>query len=177
MECSESLLERSYYPGLHSSYPSITNRISFGKGENFWSNVFPSSLTQKFAKDIAKFGKVLKTIKRLEVLFVFIPVHTMLSMFRFDKEFGDRMVYPLVALFFGPYDFDKIFAQALTDNGFHRNGKSDPVRLQCYPRAGVHGSEHETIRVRSQVAVGQRSDDVRFPKGLIPSYRFQLLNN
>lgn len=76
-------------------------RISFGKDENFWSNVFPSDLTRKFEKDIAKFGRVLKTIKRLEVIFAFIPVHVMLRMFRFSEEFGDRMVYPLVALFFG----------------------------------------------------------------------------
>ncbi|KAF8321731.1 FAD/NAD-P-binding domain-containing protein [Clavulina sp. PMI_390] len=107
-------------------------QISFGKGENFWSNVFPSSLTRKFEKDIAKFGRVLKTIKRLEVLFAFIPVHVMLKMFRFDPEFGDRMVYPLVALFFGtgnqtPYVSTAILERVFMDPSmklFEFNSKS-----------------------------------------------------
>ncbi len=76
-------------------------RISFGKGEDFWTNVFPTELTSKFQADIAKFGRALKTIKKLEVLFALIPVHTMLKIFRFSNDFGEKMVYPLVALFFG----------------------------------------------------------------------------
>ena len=76
-------------------------RISFGKGENFCTNVFPSELVTKFQKDIAKFGRALSTIKKLEPVFAAIPVHTMLRMFGFSADFGERMVYPLVALFFG----------------------------------------------------------------------------
>ena len=30
-----------------------------------------------------------------------MPVHAMLKLFRFSKDFGEKMVYPLVALFFG----------------------------------------------------------------------------
>ncbi|TCD68068.1 hypothetical protein EIP91_011613 [Steccherinum ochraceum] len=76
-------------------------QISFGKGADFWTNVFPTELTAQFQKDIAKFGTALKVIKRLEVIFALIPVHTMLRLFRFSKDFGEKMVYPLVALFFG----------------------------------------------------------------------------
>ena len=76
-------------------------RISFGKGDDFWTNVFPTSLTSKFQSDIVKFGRVLKIIKKLEIPFALIPVHTMLKMFRFSTDFGEKMVYPLVALFFG----------------------------------------------------------------------------
>ncbi|KAG8695444.1 hypothetical protein FRC08_007830, partial [Ceratobasidium sp. 394] len=79
----------------------IGMQISFGKGPTFWSNVFPSSMIRRFEPDIKKFGHALKTIKRLEPVFAFIPVRMMLKIFRFDPEFGDRMVYPLVALFFG----------------------------------------------------------------------------
>lgn len=76
-------------------------RISFGKGEDFWSNVFPTELTAQFSSDIKKFGRVLKIIKKLEVLFAVMPVNKMLPLFRFSKDFGEKMVYPLVALFFG----------------------------------------------------------------------------
>ncbi|KAJ3554515.1 hypothetical protein NM688_g3070 [Phlebia brevispora] len=76
-------------------------QISFGKGEDFWTNVFPTSLTSKFQDDIAKFGRVLKIIKKLEVPFALMPVHTMLKVFNFSTDFGEKMVYPLVALFFG----------------------------------------------------------------------------
>lgn len=79
----------------------IVSRISFGKGDDFWTNVFPTSLTSQFQADIAKFGRVLKIIKKLEVPFALMPVHTMLRLFRFSTDFGEKMVYPLVALFFG----------------------------------------------------------------------------
>lgn len=36
-----------------------------------------------------------------EVVFAFIPVYVMLKLFRFSQDFGERMIYPLVALFFG----------------------------------------------------------------------------
>ncbi|KAH8108063.1 FAD/NAD-P-binding domain-containing protein [Cristinia sonorae] len=76
-------------------------QISFGKDKDFWSNVFPTELTTQFQKDIVKFGTALKIIKKLEVVFALIPVHVMLRIFRFSKDFGEKMVYPLVALFFG----------------------------------------------------------------------------
>ena len=60
-------------------------RISFGKGEDFWTNVFPSELVAKHSESIKKFGKALKTIKRLEVVFAMIPVERMLKIFRFPK--------------------------------------------------------------------------------------------
>ena len=85
--------------GLDSPAPPC--RISFGKGDDFWTNVFPTKLVAEFAKDIARFGRALRTIKRLEVVFAVVPVHAMLRMFGFSREFGERMVYPLVALFFG----------------------------------------------------------------------------
>ncbi|KAG8703531.1 hypothetical protein FRC09_004106 [Ceratobasidium sp. 395] len=81
---------------------SVGMQISFGKSEStFWSNVFPSPMIREFESDIKKFGRALKTIKRLEPIFAFISVQAMLKLFRFNPDFGDRMVYPLVALFFG----------------------------------------------------------------------------
>ena len=77
------------------------SRISFGKGDDFWSNVFPSKLVAEYQKDIIKFGRALSVIKSLELVFAMIPVHVMLRIFNFSAGFGERMVYPLVALFFG----------------------------------------------------------------------------
>ncbi|EMD32158.1 hypothetical protein CERSUDRAFT_119132 [Gelatoporia subvermispora B] len=76
-------------------------QISFGKGDDFWTNVYPTSLVAQFKGDIAKFGRALTTIKTFEPVFALMPVHAMLKLFRFSDDFGEKMVYPLVALFFG----------------------------------------------------------------------------
>lgn len=44
---------------------------------------------------------MLLTVRTFEVIFAFIPVYVMLKLFRFSQDFGERMIYPLVALFFG----------------------------------------------------------------------------
>ncbi|EJC98286.1 FAD/NAD-binding domain-containing protein [Fomitiporia mediterranea MF3/22] len=86
--------------GFKSS--EVGMQISFGKGkEKFWTNVFPSELVAKHADDIKKFGRVLKIIKCLEPLFAVMSVQAMLKLFRFPKDFGDRLIYPLIALFMG----------------------------------------------------------------------------
>jgi hypothetical protein len=95
-------------------------QISFGTQSTFWSNVFPSPLIRTFESDIQKFGRALKTIKRLEPVFAFIPIRRMLTLFRFNPDFGDRMVYPLAALFFGtgnqtPYVSSAILARVFLD--------------------------------------------------------------
>lgn len=94
-------------------------QISFGKGKDtFWSNVFPSELVEKFSDDIKKFGRTLKTIGKFEVFFAVIPVHRMLKMFGFSDEFGERMVYPLVALFFGTGNDTKHISSAILERVF-----------------------------------------------------------
>jgi hypothetical protein len=95
-------------------------QISFGKSTTFWSNVFPSPLIRHFESDIRKLGRALKTIKRLEPVFAFISIRRMLSLFRFNADFGDRMVYPLAALFFGtgnqtPYVSSAILCRVFLD--------------------------------------------------------------
>ncbi|KAH9895234.1 FAD/NAD-P-binding domain-containing protein [Cubamyces lactineus] len=93
-------------------------QISFGKGDNFWSNVFPSELVAQFKGDIAKFGTALSTIKKLEPVFAMIPVHVMLRMFNFSTGFGERMVYPLVALFFGTGNQTPYISSAILERVF-----------------------------------------------------------
>lgn len=94
-------------------------QVSFGKGkESFWSNVFPSELVDKFQDDIKKFGRTLHTIKRLEPIFAVIPVDRMLKLFRFSPDFGERMIFPLVALFFGTGNETKHISSAILERVF-----------------------------------------------------------
>ncbi|KAH7393196.1 flavin-containing amine oxidasedehydrogenase-like protein [Cadophora sp. MPI-SDFR-AT-0126] len=77
-------------------------QVAFGKGpDGFWTNCFPSNLINQFSADIKKFGKVLKLIKWTMPLLGLVPIRIMLRMFFFNKDFGDKMVYPLIALFLG----------------------------------------------------------------------------
>ena len=77
-------------------------QVAFGKGKDgFWTNCFPSNLVDQFSGDIQKFGKVLKLIKWTMPVLGIIPIRIMLRMFFFSKDFGDKMVYPLIALFLG----------------------------------------------------------------------------
>jgi hypothetical protein len=77
-------------------------QVSLGKGKDgFWINCFPSNLVEQFPEDIRKFGKVLKIIKWTMPILGVVPVKVMLEMFFFSKGFGDKMVFPLIALFLG----------------------------------------------------------------------------
>ena len=77
-------------------------QVSFGKGkDDFWTNVFPSPLVEQYSADIKKFGKVLKIIKYTMPVLGIVPIKVMLRMFFFSKDFGDKMVFPLIALFLG----------------------------------------------------------------------------
>lgn len=103
MQCAFSI---NSLPTLMHAYiilspPVPLHRISFGKGEHFWTNVFPSPLTERFAVDVRKFGRVLNIVKLFEVLLALLPIYALLRLFRLSEDFGERMVYPLAALFFG----------------------------------------------------------------------------
>lgn len=80
----------------------IKLQVSFGQGKDgFWTNVFPSQLVEQYSSDIRKFGKVLKIIKWTMPVLGLVPIKLMLRMFFFSKGFGDKMVFPLIALFLG----------------------------------------------------------------------------
>ena len=97
-------------------------QISFGKGEDgFWSNVFSSKLISQYKKEIEKFGKMLKWMRRFEIIFALFPIWLSLKLFRFSTDFGDKMVYPLMALFLGtgnqtPYVSSAILERLFTDD-------------------------------------------------------------
>ncbi|KAF3929972.1 hypothetical protein AA313_de0207214 [Arthrobotrys entomopaga] len=79
----------------------VNLQISFGKGDKFWTNVFPTKLHEKHKEEIKKFRRVLKIVRKFELFFVMVPIWLLLKMFRFSKEFGDYMIMPTLALFLG----------------------------------------------------------------------------
>ncbi|KAF8635079.1 hypothetical protein AX15_000564 [Amanita polypyramis BW_CC] len=105
---------------LGFSATDVNMQVSFGRDEEteFWTNVFPSKVIDKFSSDIKRFGKVLKIIKMFEGAFAMISVNAMLKMFRFSKEFGDAIVYPLVALFFGTGNQTPFISSAILERVF-----------------------------------------------------------
>lgn len=77
-------------------------QVSFGRGKDgFWTNCFPSPLVEHFASDIRKFGYFLKLIRWTMPVLGLVPIRIMLWLMFFSKDFGDKMVYPLIALFLG----------------------------------------------------------------------------
>ena len=158
--------------------------VSFGKGpEDAWSNVFPSVAIDRFKDDIVKFGKVLKVIlilvksgkrklrtrcqiiKYAEVVFFAISVETLLSMFRFSKDFGEVIVYPLVALFFGtgnqtPFISSAILARVFNDDNmrlFEFSPKSFLASIppmKAFPRLSlIYSTWAEKIQSTKNVSI------------------------
>ena len=92
----------NYFEKYGHKQQGIKLQVAFGQGaDSFWTNVFPSPLVDRFSKDIKKFGKVLKIIKYTMPVLGLVPIRFMLRLFMFDKEFGEKMVFPLIALFLG----------------------------------------------------------------------------
>jgi hypothetical protein len=80
----------------------IRLQVSFGKGKDgFWTNCFRSQLIESFSSDIKKFGLFLKLIKWTMPVLGLVPISVMLRLMFFSRDFGDKMVYPLIALFLG----------------------------------------------------------------------------
>ena len=85
----------------HEPHP-VKLQVSFGKGrDSFYTNVFPSPLVDQFSGEIKKFGRALKCIKCLLPILGILPLKIVLRLFRFNDDFTNRMLIPLVALFLG----------------------------------------------------------------------------
>ena len=98
--------------------------VSFGVGEHRWRNYAPSELQARLRPEIRRFGRVLRRVAKLEIVTAFVSIDFVLrvrsrrdraqiaprlrsstarpsQLHRFSADFRKRMVYPLVALFFG----------------------------------------------------------------------------
>lgn len=103
----------------HDWHP-VKLQVAFGKGrDSFWTNVFPSQLVEHYQSDIKKFGKVLNIIKYTMPVLGLVPIRIMLRLFMFSKDFGDKMVYPLIALFLGTGNQTANVACAILERLFH----------------------------------------------------------
>jgi hypothetical protein len=77
-------------------------QFAYGKGkDNFWTNVFPTPLVERFPEDIKKFEKVMKLVKGMPSVLGILPIRVLFTMFGFQKEFVDKMIVPLLTLFLG----------------------------------------------------------------------------
>lgn len=76
-------------------------QVAFGKGKDFWTNVFPSPLVDQHSAEIKKLARVLSCIKYTMPVLGIMPVKVILQLFRFSSDFSNKMVLPLLALFLG----------------------------------------------------------------------------
>ncbi|OQE36199.1 hypothetical protein PENCOP_c012G07595 [Penicillium coprophilum] len=76
-------------------------QVAFGKGKDFWTNVFPSHLVDEHSSEIKKLSRVLSCIKYLMPVLGIMPVKIILRLFCFSSDFSNKMVLPLLALFLG----------------------------------------------------------------------------
>ncbi|KAK2070144.1 hypothetical protein P8C59_004668 [Phyllachora maydis] len=92
----------NYFHKYQHDPQEIKLQVSFGQGKDgFWTNCFPSPLVEKYSADIKKFGFFLKLVKWTMPVLGLVPISIMLRVMFFTKDFGDKMVYPLIALFLG----------------------------------------------------------------------------
>jgi hypothetical protein len=76
-------------------------QVSFGQGEKFWTNVFPTKLLEKHAGEIKRFVTMLKIIRWFEPFFALIPIKILMKLFFFSDEFTNLIALPMIALFLG----------------------------------------------------------------------------
>jgi predicted NAD/FAD-binding protein len=85
--------------GYHAD--PVKLQVSFGKDDKFWTNVFPTELLARHAKEIKRFQFMMKFIRWFEIPFGLIPIKVMMKLFLFSEEFSNTVALPMVALFLG----------------------------------------------------------------------------
>lgn len=76
-------------------------QVAFGKGENFWSNVYPTKLLEKHASEVRRLFYMFKIVRMFEIFFAFMPIKYLVKLFWFSEEFANTVALPMVALFLG----------------------------------------------------------------------------
>lgn len=75
--------------------------VSFGKGDSFWTNVYPTKLLERHQKEVKRFARMLRVVRAFEVLFALLPIKLLMKLFAFSYEFANAVALPMVALFLG----------------------------------------------------------------------------
>jgi predicted NAD/FAD-binding protein len=81
--------------------------VSFGKGESFWSNVYPTKLLKKHEGEVKRFFYMLKIVRALEIFFALMPIRLLVKLFMFSTEFANTVALPMVALFLGTGNYSQ----------------------------------------------------------------------
>ncbi|KAI9632138.1 uncharacterized protein MKK02DRAFT_20857 [Dioszegia hungarica] len=91
---------RAYEKQGYEAKP-VELQVSFGKGDNFWTNLYPTNLVAKHQQDIKRFNTAIKWMRKTEVLWALIPIKYSLKMWGLSDDFIMTMIYPSLALFLG----------------------------------------------------------------------------
>ncbi|KFA69507.1 hypothetical protein S40285_05673 [Stachybotrys chlorohalonatus IBT 40285] len=75
--------------------------VSFGKDQNFWTNVFPTTLLEKHAKEVSRLTTMLKFMRWFEVFVGPLPLKFVFKTAGFSEEFTNTIALPMTALFLG----------------------------------------------------------------------------
>jgi predicted NAD/FAD-binding protein len=76
-------------------------QVSFGKDDQFWTNVFPTKMLEKHASEVKRFFYMLKIMRTFEIFFALLPIKYLVKLFWFSTEFANVVALPMVALFLG----------------------------------------------------------------------------
>ncbi|KAK4656909.1 hypothetical protein QC762_208300 [Podospora pseudocomata] len=76
-------------------------QVSFGKGDRFWTNVYPTKLLEKHQNEIRRFVQMLTLTRWFEIFFALLPIKYLMKLFMFSYEFANAVALPMVALFLG----------------------------------------------------------------------------
>jgi hypothetical protein len=84
----------------HAANP-VNLQVSFGKGDRFWTNVYPTKLLARHQSEAKRFYWMLKIVRWFELFFMLIPIKILMKIFFFSYEFANTVALPMVALFLG----------------------------------------------------------------------------
>ena len=85
--------------GYHAD--PVQLQVSFGKDEQFWTNVFPTQLLARHQSEVRRLAFMFKFIRWFELFFALLPMKFVFKMFFFSEEFTNTVALPMVALFLG----------------------------------------------------------------------------
>lgn len=84
----------------HAANP-VNLQVSFGKGDQFWTNVYPTKLLARHQSEVKRFYWMLKITRWFELFFMLLPIKYLMRLFWFSYEFANTVALPMVALFLG----------------------------------------------------------------------------
>lgn len=85
--------------GYHAD--PVKLQVSFGKGDTFWSNVYPTKFLAKHEKEVKRLHRMIRFCRMFEIFTALVPMKVILKVFHFSYEFANIVALPMVALFLG----------------------------------------------------------------------------